>query len=428
MSKEPAGVLALLAALLIVAGPAGLRAQSLSATEQRIGASVDARLDDADAMLERLVNIDSATLNLDGVRRVGDVLRKELDALGFTTTWVDMPADMHRAGHLVAEHTGDQGKRVLILGHLDTVLQGERFIGTDRAARGSGIADMKGGDVVILFALKALQDAGALNRRRIVVVLTGDEESPGEPLVTSRRDLTDAARRSDVALSFEGSVRNTATIARRGASFWTLDVTGSTGHSMGIFGPERGGGAVFEAARILTAFYEQLRGELYLTFNPAVIAGGTDVDFTVDHGTAAGKLNVVAQRVVVRGDLRFISEDQKDAARARMRDIVGQSLPKTSATITFEDAYPAMSPTPANGELLRQVSAVSVDLGGPAVEPLDAGERGAGDISFAAPLIPGVDGLGVKGEGSHAPGEAADLASLPFLIKRAAIVIHRLTR
>jgi glutamate carboxypeptidase len=259
-------------------------------------------------------------------------------------------------------------------------------------------------------------------------VLTGDEERAGDPLTTSRHDLIEAAKRSDVALSFEATIRNTATVARRGGSSWTLEVTGSTGHSMGIFGPDRGSGAVFEAARILNAFHEQLRGEQYLTFNPSIIVGGTDVDFTVDHGAATGKTNVVAQKVVVKGDLRFISEAQKEATRAKMRDIVKSNLPKTSATIAFQDAYPAMSPTAANSELLRQLNQISLELGGGSVEALDAGERGAGDVSFAAPYVPALDGLGMRGEGTHAPGESAELASLPLLVKRAAILMYRLTR
>ena len=426
MPKKRAIGILIVVAVLVIGRPVG--GQGLSAEEQRIVANVDARLSEAYALLERVVNIDSATQNLDGVRRVGEVFRREFDRLGFATKWVDMPPDMKRAGHIVAERTGSQGERLLILGHMDTVLQGEHFVTDGTTARGSGINDMKGGDVVLLFALKTLQDAGALDQRRVIVMLTGDEESPGEPLTISRRDLIEAAKRSDVALSFEATVRNTATVARRGASFWTLEVTGSTGHSMGIFGPDRGSGAVFEAARILNAFHEQLRGERYLTFNPSVIVGGTHIDFAVDHGAATGKMNVVAQKVIVRGDLRFISEEQKESTRAKMRDIVRRNLPKTNATITFQDAYPAMSPTPANGQLLRQLAQISVELGGAAVEPLDASERGAGDISFAAPYTPGLDGLGIRGLGAHAPGESAELASFSLLIKRAAILMYRLTR
>jgi glutamate carboxypeptidase len=420
--------LPILVATLILAAIPEAVAQSLSREERRIVERVDANTEAAIALLDRTVSIGSATGNLTGVRQVADVMAGELRTLGFTTRWEPLPREMNRAGHLVAERTGTTGKRLLLLGHLDTVLEGEAFARNGNEARGNGVADMKGGNVVLIQALKALYEAGALEGRRVAVLFTGDEESPGEPLAESRRLLVDLARRSDAALSFEATVGNTATVARRGASFWTLEVTGSTGHSAGIFGPARGSGAIFEAARILAAFHDQLREE-YLTFNPAVIVGGTDVTFDEDRGTAAAKMNIVPQKVVVRGDLRFISEEQKERTRARMRAIVAEHLRQTGATIQFQDAYPAMPPSPANRELLRQLDQVSRDIDAGPVEALPAGERGAGDLSFAAPYVAGLDGLGILTTGvTHAPGETADLASLPMIIKRAALLMYRLTR
>lgn len=413
--------------LVLLAPALAAQAQGLSTEERRIVASVDARMAEATALLERVVNIPSATQNLAGVRQVGDVFRTEFAALGFATRWVDMPAEMKRAGHLVAEHPGSRGKRILLLGHLDTVLEGERYRTAGATAYGTGIGDMKGGNVILLQALKALSDAGLLQPVRVSVMLTGDEESASEPHEVSRGEMVALAKRSDAALSFEGAVRDTATVARRGFSDFTLEVKGSTGHSMGIFGPDRGAGAIFEASRILTEFYEQLRGEPYLTFNPSVIVGGSDAQFDTDHGTATGKSNVVPGKVVVRGDLRFISEEQKESARKRMREIVSRHLPSTEATITFGDGIPAMSPTPANTQLLEQLSRASLDLGGTALKALDASERGAGDISYVAPYVAGLDGLGIKGEGSHAPGETADLESMPLLIKRTALMLYRLS-
>ena len=67
------------------------------------------------------MNINSGTLNLAGVRQVGDVLRAQFDTLGFKTRWVDGAA-FQRAGHLVAEHPGP-GQKILLIGHLDTVFE-----------------------------------------------------------------------------------------------------------------------------------------------------------------------------------------------------------------------------------------------------------------------------------------------------------------
>jgi glutamate carboxypeptidase len=404
-------------------------AQKLSADEQKMASYIDAHKEEAIALFEKVVNIQSPTENLSGVKQVGLVFKKELESLGLTSKWVDMPAEMKRAGHLVAETNGTKGKRLLLLGHIDTVLAGEKFRREGNKAYGTGTSDMKGGDVVLLYALKALHAAGALKDTRIIVMYTGDEESAGFPLTISRGDLVAAAKSSDLALSFEATVRNTATVGRRGASFWTLEVEGKTGHSGQIFKEDMGSGAIFEAARIVNQFYEVLHKEKYLTFNPSVIVGGTEAELRGVSGTATGKSNVVPAKVVVSGDLRFISEEQKEAARDKMLEIVARNLPGTSAKITFRDSYPAMTPTEGNYALLKQLNQVSDDLGFGRVEALDPGDRGAGDIGFISHLLPGLDGIGgAQGGNAHAPGEWADVERMPMLIKRAAVLIYRLTR
>jgi len=403
------------------------QAQKISPDEQKIVTYIDAHTADAIALLEKAVNIESPTENLAGVKQVGTVFKSEFEALGFTARWINMPAAMKRGGHLLAEKTGSKGKRVLLLGHIDTVLKGEKFIRKGTKGFGTGSSDMKAGDVVLLFALKALNDTGALKDAQVIVMLTGDEEDSGDPIEVSRGDMIDAAKRSDLALSFENGGSNVATVARRGASDWMIEVTSRTGHSSQIF-KSMGNGAIFEASRILSQFYEKLRGEAYLSFNPSVIAGGTEVEVKDQNLTTRGKTNVVPAKVIVRGDLRFIREEQKEATREKMRKIVAASLSGTSSKITFMDGIPAMSPSEGNMNLLRQLDAVSQDLGFEKIEPLDAGERGAGDVSYVAHLVPALDGLGATGGGAHARGEYADLDTLPRQIKRAALLIYRLTR
>lgn len=415
-------------AIIITLLPASLTyAQKISPDEQKIVTFIDAHSNEAIALLEKVVNIESPTENLAGVRQVGSVFKAEFEALGFTARWINMPANMKRGGHLLAEKSGTKGKRVLLLGHIDTVLKGEKFIRKGNQGFGTGSTDMKAGDVVLLFALKALQETGALKDAQVIVMLTGDEEDSGDPVEASRGDMLDAAKRSDLALSFENGGSNVATIARRGSSDWLLEVTSRTGHSSQIF-KGMGSGAIFEASRILNQFYETLRGEAYLSFNPSVISGGTEVEVKDQNLTTRGKTNVVPAKVIVRGDLRFIREEQKEATREKMRKIVAASLPGTSAKITFMDGIPAMSPNAGNMGLLKQLDAVSQDLGFDKIEPLDAGARGAGDVSYVAHLVPSLDGLGATGGGAHARGEYADLDTLPRQIKRAALLIYRLTR
>jgi glutamate carboxypeptidase len=429
------GGLALLFVCLLAALPSN--AVSMDPTEARIVDAVEARAEEAITALEELVEINSGTMNPEGIRRVGAYFERELETLGFETRWIDQPPELERGGHLFAELNGDRGKRILMIGHLDTVFEPDspfqHFRREGDIGYGPGAEDMKGGNLVILFALKALRDAGALDNTRIIVALTGDEENPGKPVVLSRKDLIEAGRRSDIALGFEAGVRDihTATIARRGASGWTLRVTARPAHSSGIFDDRNGAGAIFEVSRILDAFYSRIRGEQYLTFNPGVILGGTSIDYDpqANRGTAFGKTNVIAETAVVHGDLRFLSAEQKESARERMRAIVALSLPGAEAEISFEDGYPAMFPTQGNHDLLAQFEGVSRDLGFGELEVLDPGERGAADISFvAADVEAGLAGLGPVGWKGHTVDEHIDLTTLSVNAKRVAVLIYRLTR
>lgn len=424
-----------LAALLVALPLAAAGGQPLTDREARIRGAVARHHSWALDLLERTVNVGSGTLNLAGVKAVGEVLRAELDALGFATRWVDLPPAMRRAGHLVAERRGPGARpdtrRLLLIGHLDTVFEGpgQQFTLADTVALGAGTSDMKGGNTVILLALRALRAVGALDQMHVTVVFTGDEESPGRPIEGSRAALLEAAAKSDVALAFEGGNARTATIARRGASTWTLTVTGRQGHSSGIFRADAGYGAVFEAARILDQFRQRLAGQPFLTFNPAVFLGGTGVawDSAAAQGTVAGKVNIVPREVVVHGDLRFLTDGQRDSARAVMREVVDQSLPGTSARISFEDGYPGMPPSDGNRELLAVLDGASQALGYPPVDPLPPDRRGAGDIAFVASMLPSLDGLGVDGFGAHSPEEGMYVPSLRMAAERAAVLMARLS-
>ena len=288
---------------------------------------------------------------------------------------------------------------------------------------------MKGGNMIIIYALKALKEAGLLKDRQVIVIMHGDEESSGKPISMSRKDIIEAAQRSDIALCFEtGTGMDYATIARRGSSGWTLTVTGKQAHSGGIFNKNTGAGAIYESARILNRFYNELH-EQYLTYSPGIILGGTQValDSSGTEGTASGKINIVPNTTIVKGDLRFISEDQKNKVREKMKAIVQEGLPETKSEITFTDGLPAMSPTEGNMNVLKLFSKASQDLGMGEVKPYDPGLRGAGDISFVAQYLDCLDGLGAMGGGAHAPGEFINLKTLPSVEKRAAVFIHRIT-
>ncbi len=414
-----------LAATLCGLLPFGLRA-GLSPTETKIVATVDALVGEFPHDLERAVLINSATENLTGVREVANLFASQLSALGFASRFAELPASTGRAGHLVAMRQGTRGKRVLLIGHLDTVLPGGSYRREGDRALGSGTSDIKGGDLILLYALRALYTAGALDDTQITVVMTGDEEAVGRPIELARAELMTAAKNSDLALSFEGAIGQTATVARRGSMSWEVEVQGATGHSSGIFSAAMGAGAVYEAARILTAFYE-LRRMDGLTLNPALIVGGTESALTSTGGTVSGKGNITAQTARLRGDLRTVSAEQLAEAQTKMRTIVAQSLPRTSAKITFSEGYPAMPDSMGNRALLAELDTASRDLGFGPITAYDPRSRGAGDVAFVSPPLPAIDGLGIRGGGAHAPNEWADLATAPELVKRTAVLIYRLT-
>ena len=420
----------LLCAALIAA------AQLSSSAERSILTAVDARNPAALALLEKVVNINSGTHNFAGVRAVGDVFRKEFDDLGFKTTWVDGAA-FKRAGHLVAEHPG-KGPKILLVGHLDTVFEKDSpFQAFQRLdgnkARGPGIIDMKGGDVIIVSALKALKSAGVLDQMNVFVVMTGDEEDAGDPQAAARQALVDAATGAEYALGFEDGPGDPkfAVIARRGTSSWKLEVTGKTGHSSQIFRPDIGYGANYELARILDGFRRRLAGEAHLTFNPSLVLGGTaaEVDDVLAKGTASGKTNVIAGRAVAIGDLRTLSKEQLQHARDTMKAVVADApLAQTQAALTFQDGYPSLPPAPGNEALLVAYDKASQDVGAGRVAAISPDRAGAADVSFISGQVKNIiDGIGLMGTDDHSPSETADLATLPSQTKRAALLLYRLT-
>lgn len=409
--------------------------QSLAPIEKKLIQTVEQEMEQTLQLLRQSVDINSGTYNIAGVRAVGELYAKELRALGFTIEWISLPDSLKRAGHLVAYRKGTKGKKLFLIGHLDTVFEPDMPANpftqlNDSTATGQGINDMKGGDVAIIAALKAMHQYGLLDQTTITVYMTGDEENAGHPRAISRGDFIKRAQDHDIALAFEtASGMNTIATARRGASGWQLEVDGKQGHSSGVFG-NAGYGSIYEAARIINSFRERLSKEPYLTFNPGLIVGGSEVSYNEEaqQGQVAGKTNIISPRTYANGDLRFLSEEQKENARTVMREIVGQSLPGTKARITFSDGIPSMPPTEGNTKLAAQLSEISEALGFGKVSPGNPGSRGAGDISYVAKYLDCLDGLGASGRGAHAPGETINLKEYPKLIQRTAVFLYRLTR
>jgi glutamate carboxypeptidase len=409
----------------------------LSPTEQRIVTAAAAENPRAIELLEQLVNINSGTMNLEGVRRVGDVLRSQFEPLGFEVKWIPMDA-VKRAGHLVAEHKGNgRGKRMLLIGHMDTVFEKDspfqKYERQGDKAVGPGVNDMKDGLAIMVSALRAMKTAGTLKDATITIVLSGDEENAGKPTTISRADMINAATRSDVALEFESLTQedghDMGSIARRSSTSWMLRTSAKSGHSSGVFSDAAGFGANYELTRILDAFRQTLR-EPNATYNVGLILGGATAEMNDigSGGEATGKSNVIAATALARGDLRTLSNEQTERITKRMREIVSQHLPSTQAEIIFDEGYPAMPPTEGSRALLARLNEINDALGLELMKELDPLKRGAGDIAFVADKVDGLIGFGAAGQGSHAPGETVDLTSFERQIKRTALLMTRLSK
>lgn len=424
------------ALLAIQLALAPVASAQLSRAESAMTKTIAAEQERSIALLERLVNQNSGSLNLEGVEKVGAMMRAELEPLGFEVTWKPM-RETGRAGHLIATHRGrPDGKRLLLIAHLDTVFEPDspfqRFERMGDLARGPGAGDDKGGMVVALAALRAMHAAGTLKDANIEFHMTGDEEDAGDPIEVARADLIAAGKRSDVALCFEGLIRENgadmSSVARRSSESWTVTATGKPGHSSGIFSAAAGDGAIYELARVIHRFRTELP-EPNLTFNVGLVAGGEQA--ALDDGkiraSASGKTNIIASTAIARGDLRTLSVEQAERVKAKMAAIVADHAPGTSATLAFDPGgYPAMAPTDGNRALLVRLNAVNRDLGLPEMAALDPLKRGAADISFVAPFVDSLAGLGAYSTGDHGPEETVDLPSIARQATRAAFLMSRL--
>lgn len=424
---------------IILIAIAFLSFSQVSKEEKNLLQIIDRNNDQAVELLKKTVNMNSGTMNFKGVKDVGEVFLAELREIGLDASWVD-GSEWNRAGHLIASTTNKSNvPNILLIGHLDTVFepdspfQSYTLVG-DSLMRGPGTTDMKGGNVIIVQILKAFKEAGVLDKMNIEVIMMGDEERSGRPIEKARYHLKEMARMADIALGFEDGdgKPETIVVSRRGSQSWELNISGVQAHSSQVFADGVGAGAIYEASRILHAFYQELSTFENLTFNPGLFLGGTDIEYDENSasGTAYGKSNIVARDAIIKGDLRAVSPEQLKQAQNKMQEIVQANLPQTQATLTFKDgAYPPLAPSEGNYEILKMYDQISQELGYGEVDAVNPRNAGAADISFTSGLVEmAADGLGLSGYGGHSREETAYLHMLPVQTKRAALLIYRLSK
>lgn len=379
------------------------------------------------AMVERLANINSGSLNRNGLSEVASILSRELTTLGFTISSlpgrvIEMPSCpgsnlvLDLSDHVLARRAGlASGTRLLLMGHMDTVFPPESPFQTARQQgenlAGPGVSDMKGGLVVMLYALRALNEEGLLDGQAISVLLNSDEEVGS---LSSRSYIETQAGQHDYGLVFEPSGGNTMIRGRKGLGQARMVVNGRASHSGAAH--EDGRSAIRELAYKIIELENMTDYETGVTVNVGIVNGGE----------ARNTVSPCAEAYV---DLRYPEPEQGTTAEQQFQEISDTiySYPgsdELSAETWVQLHRPPKIPTEESDHLLNRTIAIGKLLG-QEFNISDSGGGTDGSLSQAAGL-PTLDSLGVSGSGNHSDREQANVSSLVERAKLSAILIKRL--
>jgi len=371
-------------------------------------AYLDSRQGDMLALLERVVNIDSGTLDKAGVDRVGALLAERLAGLGFT---LEVIRQQEYGDHLLGRKAGTGKWRILFVGHMDTVFAAgtaaqRPFRIEAGRAYGPGVLDMKGGIVCLLFALEALKatkhpayDAAAMS-----VVFNSDEEylSP-----TSRPVIEEEARRSQTVCVFEPArPGGEYVISRKGTGKYQLTVTGRAAHAGAQ--PERGRSAVGEMAHKIVALHALTDFSTGTTVNVGVVRGGE-------------RSNVVAEKAYAEIDIRVPNLEEYARLDQRIKAIGSSgTVPDTTAVLNGGLVFPPMIQTPGAKVLFEALRAAGQVVG---VEVKGIHTGGGSDANYASQFAPTLDGMGPQGSETHSDREFIEVPTLPERSKVTALFL-----
>jgi glutamate carboxypeptidase len=380
--------------------PRGSAPPEPSALRKLAESLFDPYLDD----LRTMVNIDCGTYVPAGVNRIADIMQARFGERGWKCERIQhsrTDGGPRLGDALVATLSGGaaNGRRVLLVGHMDTVFPegtaAERpFRTEDSTAFGPGVSDMKGGLLAGYYAVASLQEAGFDDFASVTYVCNPDEEI-GSPF--SGPFILERARDSDVCFVLEGARENGDIVSsRKGVQDTRIVVHGRAAHA-GVE-PDRGRSATLQAAHTTIALHELNGRWPGVTVNVGVIQGGT-------------RPNVVAERCELQVDLRAVTtRDFEEALKELERQARHTVVPDVEVEVSVQSGFPPMEKTEATGRLVDRARAIAADLG---FEVRDAATGGASDANPVAGLgVPTLDGLGPIGGADHAPGEWLDLDSV----------------
>lgn len=375
---------------------------------------MDAYLDD----LKTIVNIDSGTFTKAGVDRVAAYLQERFQGLGFSTRFEQQE---HYGDHLVATHQGNAsgGPRILLIGHIDTVLPdgeaGRRPFAISRRdgariATGPGILDMKSGVLIGMYALHLLIEGQQANYSQVTFICNSDEEI-GSP--SSRPLIQQLAQQADAVLVLEpGRAQGTIVSSRKGCGQYRVEVHGLAAHA-GVE-PQHGRNAILELSYQVQKM-QALNGTIPgATLSVGIIRGGE-------------RTNVVPDYAYFDMDVRVADQASLKALEEAMRQVTHQNkLAGTRITLSGSLLCQPFERNQHNEQLVALAKEAGRELG---VKIQDVGSGGASDANTTAAMaIPTLDGLGAGGGLAHNPGEYIELDYLPTRIALAAGLIRKIRK
>lgn len=425
-------ILTSILALQLLAIPVAKAAENiepnLNADEQALVDWLPPREQEMVELLEQLTITNSGSMNKAGVGEIAEFFSAELGQLGFGVTTlpgerIDMPScpgsdySIDVADHLLATKPGN-GTRLLLMGHMDTVFPPfapfQDFRRDGDTIYGPGVADMKGGLVVMLYALKALDEAGDLDDMAITVLLNSDEEIGS---LSSRKFLEQQAREHDYGLVYESTGTDTLVRERKGLGQARFVVNGVASHAGGAH--EQGRSAIKELAYKIVEIENMTDYETGLTVNVGVVSGGE-------------ARNTIAPCAEAFVDLRYPTPEHGEQARQQFESIFSQvySYPVDSGELSTDSWVnlhrPPKIATAESDYLLEKTRSIGRLLG-QELGVTDSGGGTDGSLTQAVGL-PTLDSLGIAGTGAHSNREQARLSSLVERAQLSAVLIRRLSQ
>ena len=349
-------------------------------------------------LLEELVLIPSFSKDKQGVDRVGQKIAQAFKGTGFTCTFTD---NKDLGNNLIVRspcRAADHKSRILVTGHMDTVFPPQSafnwYKDDDKRCFGPGVADMKGGLVVGIFAIKALIHAGLMHNIPLTFIFNSDEEI-GSP--SSRELIAQEAIRSRLAYVLEaGGLANEIVTGRKGSLRMQMTIAGKAGHA--AFAGENKVSAILELAHKIIDIEAMNYPEHGMSANVGTVSGGI--------GT-----NTVPDKAVADLDFRFLESVQSDLIRARINKLTNQTIiPGTTTAIKLISQRPAMPRTSRNQDLFKQIQKLSLQFDTPVIDELRQGVSDANIIADTG--TPVIDGLGPVGAKDHSEDEYIEKASL----------------